>query len=123
MTDILMSIMSCRGFSKKSTFILTCRSALVPCYLSKRLIIVETEEVNLDHIPIKVKNHINSVDLHDEDSLFTWIFSIPLIFNTLKKDSYHEMIMILMFQLIMMNSILNASNYCLNIVLEDYERN
>ena len=41
--DILMSIMSCRGFSKKnSTFIFTCRSALVPCYLSKGIIIVET---------------------------------------------------------------------------------
>ena len=123
MTDILMSIMSCRGFSKKIKIIFTCCSALVPCYLSKRLIIVETEEVNLDHIPIRVKYQINYVDLHDEDSLFTWIFSIPLIFNTLKKDSYHEMIMILMFQLIMMNSILNASNYCLNIVLEDSERN
>ena len=69
--DILMSIMSCHGFSKKSTFFFTCRSALVHCYISKGLIIVETEEVNLDHVPIRVKNQINSVNLHDEDSLFT----------------------------------------------------
>ena len=58
-------------FQNKSTFFFTCRSALVPCYLSKGLIIVETEEVNLDHVPIRVKNQINSVNLHDEDSLFT----------------------------------------------------
>ena len=55
--EILMNIISCRGFSKSSvlTVILTCRSALVPYYLSKRFIIVKTEEGGVDNIPTTVK--------------------------------------------------------------------
>ena len=42
--EILMNIMSCHGFSKytASSVILTCRGSLVPCYLNKVFITVET---------------------------------------------------------------------------------
>ena len=43
--DILMNIISCHGFSKSSiiTVIFTCRSSLVPYYLSKVFSVVETK--------------------------------------------------------------------------------
>ena len=54
--EILMNIMSCRGFS---------RSLISTYYLSKLFVIVETEEGGLYNIPIRVKNKINAVNLHN----------------------------------------------------------
>ena len=52
-----MNITSCHGFDKSTilTVILTCRNSLVPSYLSKRFIIVETEVGAINNIPINVK--------------------------------------------------------------------
>ena len=52
-----MNIMECHGFDKYtiSTVIFTCRSALVPYYLSKVFVVVETEVGGVDNIPTTVK--------------------------------------------------------------------
>ena len=64
--EILMNIMSCNGFVKSSisTIILTCCNALVPYYISKGFIIVETEVGGVDNIP-KTVGKINSAHLHE----------------------------------------------------------
>ena len=79
--------MSCHGLSKYSilTVILTCRSALVPYYLSKGFVIVETEVVGVDNIPMSVNNQINSSDLNQDESLLTLKSYLLSIFNTLNK--------------------------------------
>ena len=57
--EILMNIMSCNGFVKSSisTIILTCCNALVPYYISKGFIIVETEVGDVDNISIILKKN------------------------------------------------------------------
>ena len=55
--NILMNIMSCHGFvkSSRSTIILTCCNALVPYYIYKVCVIVETEVGGVYSIPIIAK--------------------------------------------------------------------
>ena len=55
--DILMSIISCHVFSKYpiSTVVISCRSPIVPYYLSKVFVVVKTEEGGLDNILTVVK--------------------------------------------------------------------
>ena len=67
-SEILMNVMSCHGFSKDQlwTVILTCLSTLVPYHLSKGSVVLEIEEDGLDNVPGGVKNKINDVDLYDE---------------------------------------------------------
>ena len=56
--DILMNTVSCNGFSKysKSAVILTCLTDLVPYYISKVFVIVETEVDGVHNIPMSIKN-------------------------------------------------------------------
>ena len=84
--DILVNIMSGHGFVKSSisTFILTCRNALFPYYLSKGFFITETEVGGVDNIPIIVKK-INATHLHEEESLLTYKAAINSTVNTLNK--------------------------------------
>ena len=60
--------MSCYGFDKYSisTMILTFRSALVPYYLTKVFVIVETEEGDVDNTPMSVKIQIRADNLLQE---------------------------------------------------------
>ena len=57
--EIFGNIMSFHRFfrSSISTFILTCRNALVPYYISKVFVTVEREVVGVDYIPITVKKN------------------------------------------------------------------
>ena len=57
--------------SSISTVILTCLNALVPYFLSKGFIIVETEEGGLDNITMNVKMKIHADNIYHEDSLQT----------------------------------------------------
>ena len=55
---ILMNIISCHVFAKYSILevILTCWNDLVPYYIFKRFVVVETEVGEVDNIPIPAKN-------------------------------------------------------------------
>ena len=79
--------MSYHEFSKSSisTVILTFRSTLVPYYLSKLFVVVETEEGGAYNIPMNVKMKIYTNNLHQDDSLLTCKATIPSIVNTLHK--------------------------------------
>ena len=70
---ILINIMSCHRFSKSETLtvILKWISTLVPYYLNKVFLIVETEEGGADNIKITTKEKINAVNLYNKDSLLT----------------------------------------------------
>ena len=58
-SDILINIMSCHGFSKSSISIvvLTCCNDLVPYDISKGLVIFEIEVRGVDNIPINAKKN------------------------------------------------------------------
>ena len=74
-----MNVMSCHGLLKSpiSTVILTYPSALVPNYLNKVSVVVETEEGGPYNIPITIKEQINDVNLHNEDILLKCKAAIP----------------------------------------------
>ena len=81
--DILMNIMSCRGFVKYllSTVILACCNALVPYHISKGFVIVETEVGGVDNIPIIMKKQNNATHLREEEILIICKASIPSTVN------------------------------------------
>ena len=82
-----MNIILCHGFTKSSisTVIFTCRSVLVPYYLSRVFVIVETEEGGIYNIHTSVKIQTRSEYLHKFDSLLTLKATITSIVNTLDK--------------------------------------
>ena len=63
---------------------MTFRSALVPYYLSKGFVVFESEEGDIDNIPMSVKIQIHADNLHQENSLLTCKAEILSIINTLK---------------------------------------
>ena len=64
---------------------MTRHSSLVPYYLSKVFVIVETKDSVLDNIPMNVKNQTNADNLHPEENLLTHKAEISSIVNTLIK--------------------------------------
>ena len=60
-----------------STIILTCRSALVPHYLSKGFLIVGKVEGQFENIPERVLKQINDSPLHDEYIILKCKAAIP----------------------------------------------
>ena len=86
-SEILMNIMSCHGFSKypMSNVILTCRSYLVSCYINKYFVVVETEKFGQDNIPIMVKEKINAINLYKKEIILTCKAATTSVFNTLNK--------------------------------------
>ena len=110
-SEIMMNIMSCNGFSKvtTSTLILTYCSAFVPHCLSKGFIIVEKLDGIFENILNPVLNQINDFPLYDEDIILECKEAIKSIVKTLNKIGINIYIYTTIFSLVgMMIDILNT---------------
>ena len=84
--EILLNIMSCYGCVQEDppTINLDFRSKLVLYYLSKCLVIHQQGILSTKNAPIKIKQSIHAVDMHENDSLMTHNMDIYYVANTPK---------------------------------------